>query len=494
MNLITDPWIPVRLKNGERRVIRPHEMADASIAAPDWPRPDLNVACLELLIGLVFIADPPSDDEDWETRQQPDQSRLEQKLLGFKGAFNLGGEGPRFMQDLEVLEGDANPPDLLFIDSAGGSAIDKNADLMVHRKRYSKLDNAVAAMALFALQAFALEGGRGNLTSMRGGGPMTTLVDPGEGLWATVWANIPYGKAQDIKALPWMRPTKVSDSNKPATFPNNPNEITAENFFGMPRRLRLVFDEGGQIAGVIQRPHGTKYEGWNHPLTPYYQMKEGTGWLPKHPSAGVFSYRNWLGIVAASTSQNNLSRRAACVDTWQNRIRGRPAARLLVAGWALKSAKVLDFVLSSQPLHALADDQSLFLGAMIGAAETFSSALRSALQTVFADGKNRDAWREEFYLETQGPLEDCVAALQGGAHTLSIAVRWRDHMRNVALKIFNEAALPALAERRPEEIERIVEASRFLKATLNGAPKQGAKAYSELGLPPHEKKKSQEAA
>lgn len=35
MNLITDPWIPVRLKNGERRVIRPHEMADASIAAPD---------------------------------------------------------------------------------------------------------------------------------------------------------------------------------------------------------------------------------------------------------------------------------------------------------------------------------------------------------------------------------------------------------------------------------------------------------------------------
>ena len=57
MNLITDPLIPVRLKSGGRRVIRPCDVADDAIAAPDWPRADLNVACLELLIGLVFMAD-----------------------------------------------------------------------------------------------------------------------------------------------------------------------------------------------------------------------------------------------------------------------------------------------------------------------------------------------------------------------------------------------------------------------------------------------------
>ncbi len=494
MNLITDPWIPVHLKNGERHIIRPHEMADASIAEPDWPRPDLNVACLELLIGLIFIADPPSDDEDWETRQQPDIDRLGRKLLAIKDAFNLSGDGPRFMQDLEVLEGDANPPDMLFIDSAGANTAKNNADLMVRRERYAALNPHLAAIALFAFQAFAPSGGAGNRTSMRGGGPMTTLVDSEEGLWATVWANMPYGKAQDIKVLPWMRPTRVSDNNKPPTFPDNPNEVTAETFFGMPRRLRLVFDQTEQIIGVIQRPYGTNYTGWNHPLTPYYQMKEGSEWLPKHPTAGAFGYRNWLGIVAASIGENKLRHRAACVEIWQSRLRGRPTARLLVAGWAMDNMKPLDFVLSSQPLHVLADNQSLFLGAMIGAAEIFSNALRSALQTVFADGESRDARREEFYLETQGPFEDCVAALCGGETTQSIAIRWRDHMRNVARKIFDEAALPALTERRPEEIERIVEASRFLNATLNGATKQGAKAYGELGLPPYEKKKSQEAA
>lgn len=68
LNLIDDPWIPVLCADGSRRIIAPWQMAEPDVVRPDWPRPDLNIACLELLIGLVFLADPPVDSEDWDER------------------------------------------------------------------------------------------------------------------------------------------------------------------------------------------------------------------------------------------------------------------------------------------------------------------------------------------------------------------------------------------------------------------------------------------
>ncbi|RMD48491.1 MAG: type I-E CRISPR-associated protein Cse1/CasA, partial [Alphaproteobacteria bacterium] len=231
-------------------MIAPWQVADDSLAFPDWPRPDLNLACLELLIGLVFLADPPEDDEDWDERQRPDPARLRERLDPFAPAFELLGDGPRFCQDLEKLEegGNApNPPDMLFIDSAGGQTLRNNADLVVKRGRYPALDPALAAMAIYTLQNHAPEGGRGNRTSMRGGGPLVTPVDPGGGLWPLVWANVPYGSPAPLEALPWVRPTRTSEQGQVVT-PDDAHP--AEAFFGLPRRLRLVAREGA-ITGVV---------------------------------------------------------------------------------------------------------------------------------------------------------------------------------------------------------------------------------------------------
>lgn len=257
LNLVTDPWIPVRRADGRPDTIRPDQIADPGIAALDWPRPDLTLACYELLIGLTYLACPPRDEDDW-LDGPPDAARLASGLALLAPAFELLGDGPRFMQDLERLDGAPNAPDMLFIDSAGDSTAKKNADLMVRRHRYDALPPALAAMAVYALQDFAPSGGAGNRTSMRGGGPMVTLVNPPEpGLWAMIWANVPYGAplgSGDLDRLPWMRPTNVSDQGRitvprgDGTGPPDP-----EVFFGMPRRLRLVSD-GGAVTGVVQRP------------------------------------------------------------------------------------------------------------------------------------------------------------------------------------------------------------------------------------------------
>src|SRR5690606_13936476 len=125
-------------------------------------------------------------------RRVPDTARLRESFSRLAPAFNLTGEGPLFLQDLEPLDGTANSPDMLFIDSAGGNTVRNNADLMVRRERYADLDLPLAAMALHTLQGHAPAGGAGNRTSMRCGGPMVTLVDPGTGpLWDLVWANVP---------------------------------------------------------------------------------------------------------------------------------------------------------------------------------------------------------------------------------------------------------------------------------------------------------------
>lgn len=488
LNLISDPWIPVLGKDGTRRIIAPWEMADSSLERLDWPRADLNIAGLELLIGLVLMADPPEDIEDWFERQQPDPKRLQERLASFAPAFNLMGDVPRFMQDLEPLERASkrpaiNTPDMLFIDSAGGQTVRNNADLMVWRDRYPALSPAMAAMALYTLQAHAPSGGAGNRTSMRGGGPMVTLVQPPDGLWPMIWANVPYGRPASADVLPWMRKTRTSEKAQ-QVFPEHSHPVEA--FFGMPRRLRLI-EEDGLITGVMQRPYGTNYAGWDHPLTPYYRQKLTDEWLPRRPRAGRFGYRNWLGIViagqaAADSETSGLQRRAQALRDWHERGKGH-RAQVLVAGWAMDNMKPRDFTLSVQPYLRLSRERLAVLQGMITSAENYGVVLRAALKPVLAEGESREAMREAFFVETDTAFEAGIAALERGEEIEAIARDWVRSMRKVAMDLFKARALPGLADRQTENQEEIVKAHRNLSVSFAGYGKLGRDAYSALLLP-----------
>jgi len=485
LNLISDPWIPVRRADGAHAVIAPWQMADAGLAFPDWPRADLNLACLELLIGLVFLADPPADVGDWRARQAPDPERLRERLAPFAPAFDLLGDGPRFMQDRVAFERETNapnPPDMLFIDSAGGQTLRNNADLMVRRARYGAPDLPLAAMALYTLQAHAPSGGKGNRTSMRGGGPMVTLVDPGGGLWPLIWANVPEGQPATPDVLPWLRPTRTSENGE-QVFPQDAHP--AEAFFGMPRRLRLVAGEGG-VAGVVQKPYGANYAGWEHPLTPHYRVREGAELLPRHPRAGPFGYRQWLGIVENRPSAGDTARRAQVLGLWG--ARGERVADVIVAGWAMDNMKPRDVIFSRAPLIDLSDEQAERLEAMVNAADAFSLALVRALVPVLAEGSAREAAREDFYRRTHACFEARLRQLAAEDFT-PVAQGWVADMRDTAMAIFDARALPGLAERDTKDQQAIVAARRQLGATLAGHGKAGAAAWQALGLPVPEQKR-----
>ena len=490
LNLVRDAWIPVLLSDGTRRTIAPWQIADADIVALDWPRMDFNIACLELLIGLVFLVDPPEDVDEWQERRAPDARRLRQRLALFERAFNLLGDGPRFLQDLDALQGDAVSPDMLFIDSAGEATAKNNADLMTWRGRYPSLSPPMAAMALHTFQAFAPSGGAGNRTSMRGGGPQVTLVDPGDGLWAMIWANVPCGQpAPSPDVLPWMQPTVVS-TNEAKVW--SQDRHPAEAFFGMPRRLRLV-EEAGLVVGVVQRPHGNNYAGWRHPLSPYYRMKVGSELLPRHPPAGQFGYRHWVGVVAASAEQeeSGLRQRADTVKGWHwRRPRGQPA-QVIVAGWAMSNMKPLDFSYSTAPLLQLSPAAEERLSGLVLAAEQFALALRQALRPVLSEGESREAVREEFFIRTHGAFERQVLQLQAEADPANVAGQWRDSLRRTALDLFDAQALPGLSDRAPEDQGDIIRERQMLLANFSGRGKYGKAAYAELDLAPQSTPKSE---
>ena len=500
LNLITDSWIPV-LRDGEHTVIRPDQIAEPGVGALAWQRADFNLACLELLIGLVSMADPPKDEADWLSRLgRTDAERFREALASFAPCFALDGDGPRFLQDLEPFEraakpSDIKPVDMLYIDSAGGSTTSKNADLMVKRDRFPTLSPAEAAMALYTLQAFAPAGGAGNRTSMRGGGPMVTLVRPLDekserfSLWRLVFANVLPGAplaAEDAEAaLPWLRPTRTSENGQIVT---QEGTHSLEAFFGMPRRLRFVFKEE-RVMGVVQRSYGTNYAAWEHPLTPYYRKKEDDHeWLPVHPRAGRLSYRNWLGLTMEPSGDGKATRRIArTVRECRSRFRG-PDFELMVGGWAMDNMKPLDFSLDQYPMFpGLDEDEQDRVHQLVEAANAATSALRKALRTACQfDGKFADAVIETFFAETEGEFIAAVRRIIDSAGT-EVEEAWHRTLRKQAVRMFDERALGGLIDHDIKGIEARVIARGKLLGML---AKQVRKL---LDLPVPAKKKEKQA-
>ncbi|MYB51984.1 MAG: type I-E CRISPR-associated protein Cse1/CasA [Acidobacteriia bacterium] len=483
LNLISDRWIPVLRRSGFD-TIRPDQIVEPDVLRLDWPRPDLNLACLELLIGMVYLARPPRGRDD--RFSPPDPQELRQALEPLAPAFDLLGDGPRFLQDLEPLEGRESPPEMLFIDSAGDSTAKKNADLMVRRARYESLPLPLAAMALYTLQAFAPSGGAGNRTSMRGGGPMVALVKPpAEGLGELVWANVPTGEplsASNLDELPWMRPTHTSKpigKHAPTRIPpvgNSPLRCHPEVFFGQPRRLRLVA-RGDAITAVVQQPWGTNYEGWKHPLTPYYG--NGAGTLPRRPKPGSFSYPDWKGVILASET----GQRPATLLRHLRDIKGARCS-LIVAGWVMDNMKPLDFLWSEQPVFPLSEEGEGNAERAVQAAEQVGYAVSVCVRDGVGEsdrtsGAGKRA-QEAFFAATQGAFEEMLESLSSGAPFA--AKTWLASMRNAAVGVFDREVMPGLSDLGEKRRQKAVEARSKLIADFAGLTKFSKRIFDPLGL------------
>ncbi|MGE4297273.1 MAG: type I-E CRISPR-associated protein Cse1/CasA [Desulfovibrionaceae bacterium] len=433
---LAEPWLPVRRASGAREMIPPWKMTDGHATDPittlDYPRPDFSGSMLQFLIGLVQTCCPPNDPMDWESRRDapPDPETLRQAFAAKGHAFLLDGDGPRFMQDLSPLDkvGKTKPISILCIEAPGEQTLERNTDLFIKRGGIQRLCPACAAAALFTLQCNSPKGGRGHLTSLRGGGPLTTLV-MGTTLWDTVWHNVlpmdrlaPLGDMAAPEAggvFPWLAPTRTGERGSPTetTLPGDVHPLQA--YWGMPRRIRLQFEANPDAAPcslcaaiaprVVRtcqsKTYGTNYGGpWLHPLTPYTVVE---GEAPNPRKGKDICWRDWLGLVDTAQDKNTRRSPAAVVQAFRERIADAralddavPDFRIHAFGYELKDATPRAWVEGVVPVYvvdaALRERYAEWIERYVQCAGLVLFALRGAVAAALFSRENKPDAKSPF--------------------------------------------------------------------------------------------------
>lgn len=185
MNLIKDVWIPTLRFSGKSAEISPFEITSQiendsdPIVSLNSPRPDFNGALLQFLTGLLQVVFPPENEIEWEDLfvNPPSPEILKEAMTKAESAFELFGDGSRFMQDTNLNEEDTIfDISALFIESPGENTIKLKKDFFIKRNSISQICEKCAGIGLFSFQTNSPSGGQGHLTSIRGGGPLTTFV------------------------------------------------------------------------------------------------------------------------------------------------------------------------------------------------------------------------------------------------------------------------------------------------------------------------------
>lgn len=534
LNLIRDAWLPLRRRSGRIERVEPFRVTDSieddPFVAFAWPRPDFNGAAHEFLIGLLATAAAPENEDEWEDWwvEPPEPEVLRARFNSIADAFDFDGAGPRFLQDRDPLDSaEEKAVVALLIDAPGAQTLRNNTDLFVKRGGAPVLGRAAAAMALFTLNAYAPAGGAGHRTSLRGGGPLTTLVVAEDCLWGRLWPNVESAGTiadrwpasspppNDPTAIfPWLGPTRTSNLKADGRRTTPADIHPLQVYWGMPRRMRLVFEEsngrrcaltgvedGIIVASYRTRNYGIDYsEGFEHPLTPYYAQKVGGERLPVHPRPGGLSYRHWPGVIAASA--DGLRQPARAIRHVRNvRFAMEKELRFAAFGYDMDNMKARAWIEGEWPLPLTSDPQAredleAFIRQAVAGSETVSRMLVRAVKSAHcnrpADAAGDYGFiAERFFRETEADFHEAFAAAEEavrtrrganpGHETQEARLAWVKRMEAPALRLFDEYAPDDGLESR--NMERHVRARFFLHLALGGRGKGGKALFGELGIP-----------
>ena len=505
-NLLSEKWLPVRRASGVVDFIAPWELTDGQDPPLELalPRPDFQAAMHEFLIGLVQTALPPKDKREWKSRLKtpPETEELRTAMRPYEEFFNLFGPRPRFMQDLEMGEG--QPKDrlsvvnLLMTLPGGSTFFDKSDQTEIFCP-------ACAAMSLYTLQTFAPSGGRGHRTSLRGGGPLSTPV-MGENLWENVWLNVLHLKGRSDEAtpdvdglagavFPWAAPTRTSEKKGSEFYPKQGHFL--HNYWAMPRRI-LLFDEelesaavcglcGAQTSRAVRqyatRPFGYNYaDDWRHPLTPYRYQGQDKPTLAVKGRANITGYSNWLGLIYGEGDNNKKVLPALCVSNYRKIMRG--GSVVMASGYDMSNMKPVQMCEGRMPVYEIekknSEDEEMqddlpenfrsSVEAMVAAADQVRRNLLAALkEALFSDGGRNvqvgqsllENVSNRFWGDTEPEFYRLVEPLSrdlSDEKALSVRTEWADILKKEVAGLFAQEAESTLM--LAKQAERISKAKR----------------------------------
>jgi CRISPR system Cascade subunit CasA len=521
MNLIKEKWIRCTHNlDGTRSIIAPYQITQGingsnPITDVIANRPDFKGALYQFLIGLLQTISPPRNEKEWFAmwKKPPAPEDLKERFESVADAFEFDTEGPAFMQDFDLPDGETKPISALLIDAPGGKTLRDNLDHFIKRGQVEAICYPCAALALYTMQTNAPAGGVGHRVGLRGGGPLTTLLDLDETfegsyksrftLWHRLWLNVLPEKdiryayedagcdweAKDpVHIFPWLGPTRTSEKNTGCeTSPTDVHPF--QMYWGMPRRIRIDFKDSAEgrcdlcgtagsrlVHQYITKNYGINYAGlWTHLLTPYARKNQSADPLPLHGQKGGLTYRNWLGLTMGDRDNNQkpaktveyfLSERVSHIKTDRQ-------ARIWAYGYDMDNMKARCWYDSRMPLYAI--DPSIrekikelvtkYVDAAVEMASNLRKEVRNARYKRPQDVKGDWSFIDiEFWQTTEPRFYECIkggiAALNKNEDLANIKKQFHSALRNTAMSLFDRYALGGpLGDM---EMDRVVKARRNL--------------------------------
>ncbi|MCK9312766.1 MAG: type I-E CRISPR-associated protein Cse1/CasA [Methanocorpusculum sp.] len=533
INLLIDQWIPVQRKDGRRDVISPLDLLSDSLENPVKSiatiRPDFDGAVMQFLIGLYQVLLSPEDTDEWRELldSPPTVESLQKRIDLIKPAFIPDGPDHRFMQDSSIRDTD--------IWEIQNLLIEINNTHFLKEGTIQHLCPKCAVMALLTLELNSPSGGRGHMTSLRGGGPLTTLVcvpDEQTTLWKTVLLNLIstdlFPSKGDLKVnssviekiFPWLGILPNSEGGDVVVpqdlhpyhvYWNVPRRIYLDYEDTIPGRCDLCGEENETLLSQYwSRPNGIKYDSWTHPLTPYYVKTDKTGnmHLPVRGKEGGVTYANWTGIVMGSVETGRIP--ASVVMTLPDRLYKDsefPELKVHVFGYVTDNAKARAWQEGILPTITVPTEfRAAFLNEASQIVSTASEILFYLISRI-KDGYSRDARnmkgdfsevRVSFWHRTESAfyaaLDKLTTSIPADAsrsdelHPMTDEVKksWLSEIRIVTISLFKDrVSFPMYGEADPG---LSANAELALRGYLSN---NSAKICKSLGLPATEKMRKQ---
>ncbi len=494
MNLLEDPWIPARPDDGSGpfRLLTYRELlCEPGTWRVSLPRDDLELACIQLLVCMTQVMFLPDDDDTLHGRLESPltENEFAAGIAPCRDWFDLDHPTQPFMQTRGVASREATPIQKLLIGLPEGN----NHCFFNERGEVAALSAQVAGIALFHQASNCPSFGGGFKGSLRGGAPITTLVD-GPSLREQVWRNcLTPARIRTILGPDWVhdltqdRPTWVAPIKAGQTIYATGIGL-ARGLFWQPAHVELIASPQTGPCDLLGIDTGPRYSGFRKEKFNF--TLKGT-WPHPHGAMSIAGKKGEQENKFASFTTNAPAwTRLADLVVQKEAAKGeggRPAPaigqakrleiqplHLLIGGYRNKQASVLERRHELIELGAGWDDEEGRLEALVNIGLAAKKALRGKLYFAAQGHKDKglpgigapihEIGERLFY----GRTEACILNTFSDSDTFA---QWRDRLANYAAAlaadcqaIFTELTDPYAM--KPELIPIIAWARRSLNADL----------------------------
>ena len=495
-SLLSTKWLPVRFKDGSTGKFAPADLADENVIDIAATRPDLQGAAWQFLLGLLQSSLAPNNRESWEDiwEEGLKPEALQKAFAPLEAAFQFGSESPSFMQDFDALDGEKIAIASLLPEIPGAQTLRLNKDLFIKRNVTRRFCPHCAALALFSLQLNAPSGGKGYRTGLRGGGPLTTLIElqsyRGERqtpLWRKLWLNVmpqlesglPLPTQYDDAIFPWLAPTRTSERASALVTEDRANKL--QPYWGMPRRIRLDFSavQSGYcdlclapndelLHSMTVKNYGVNYAGWVHPLTPYrLALKGDAEKYSVKPQPGGLIWRDWLGLSQHIAGESNNEFPAQVVRLFPLYRPAHAVTGMWGFGFDFDNMKARCWYEHHLPLLLNAEIKP-HLRQAVQTASRILNLLRSALKEAwFSDARGDFSFIDsDFWNQTQGKFLQFISEIEDVTDHDDVQREWRVMLWRYARDDFDRRVFT-----NPQEgvdLERCMSARKKYFTSLSG--------------------------